>query len=104
LTGSFILKRRPAVHFVIALRAVLTSASAAGYKINPFKDRNTGGELTRRASSADAVHEDIAHAAIACADDHGRLAPIGPTALCLHRSSHVAQRTPGGPGNIGTRS
>jgi len=100
LIGSVILKRRPA-HFVVALSAVLTSVSAAGYKINPFKDRNTGGELTQRAGSADAVHEDITYAAIACADDHGGVAPIGPTPLCLHRSSHVAERPAGGPGNIG---
>ena len=100
MIGSFILKRRAAVHILVAFGAVLTSASAAGYKINPFKDRNTGGELTQRTSSADAVHEDITHAAIACADDHAAPAPIGPTPICLHRSSHVPERTAGGPGNI----
>jgi hypothetical protein len=94
------LKRRPAVHFIVALSAVLTSASAVAYKINPFKDRYTGGEVTRRAGSADSVHEDITHAAIACAADHGELTPIGPVPLCRHRSSHVSARAAGEPGNI----
>jgi hypothetical protein len=84
---------------VLALIASSQVATAvAAYEVSPLKDRNRGGEWPKFARAFDTVHEDITHAAVACADAVGDRYVTEAQAVCV---PSVGVRKAGSPGNIG---
>lgn len=91
--------RAPPGRFRLCLfiAALMVPAAVFAYQLNPLKDRHRGGDLPGVGRSVDSVHEDITHAAIACAASAGAADPSGALPVCRGK---VRARRPGDPGNI----
>lgn len=85
------------VGLLVFAAALIAPAAVFAYQLNPLKDRDRGGDLAGVGRSVDTVHEDITHAAIACATSAASADPAGAVPIC--RES-VRARTSRDPGNI----
>lgn len=90
-------RRRAALLLGLAA-AFLPAPCAAAYELNPLKDRDAGGTKPPAwVRNVDTVHEDITHAALACAAARQAADAAGDQQLC---SPTLRARSHGDPGNI----